>query len=47
LLRETGVALTPGTDFDQARGRSTLRLCYAGSADTIAQAAARLKSWRP
>lgn len=47
LLRETGVALTPGTDFDQARGRSSLRLCYAGSTDTIAQAASRLKSWRP
>jgi len=47
LLRETGVALTPGTDFDHARGRSSLRLCYAGSADTIAQAASRLKSWRP
>ena len=46
LLRETGVALTPGTDFDQARGRSTLRLCYAGATDTIAQAASRLKSWR-
>ncbi len=46
LLRETGVALTPGTDFDQARGRSSVRLCYAGSADTIAQAASRLKSWR-
>jgi aspartate/methionine/tyrosine aminotransferase len=47
LLRETGVALTPGIDFDPARGRSTLRLCYAGSTDTIAEAARRLKSWRP
>ncbi len=47
LLRDTGVALTPGTDFDHARGRSSLRLCYAGSTDTIAQAASRLKSWRP
>jgi aspartate/methionine/tyrosine aminotransferase len=47
LLHETGVALTPGIDFDPARGRSTLRLCYAGSTDTIAEAARRLKSWRP
>jgi len=47
LLHETGVALTPGIDFDPARGRSTLRLCYAGSTDTIAEAVRRLKSWRP
>ena len=46
LLRETGVALTPGIDFDLARGRSTLRLCYAGAAETIAAAARRLKNWR-
>ena len=45
LLRETGVALTPGTDFDPRRGRATLRLCYAGSAATIAEAARRLKAW--
>jgi len=47
LLHETGVALTPGIDFDPARGRSTLRLCYAGSTDAIAEAVRRLKSWRP
>jgi aspartate/methionine/tyrosine aminotransferase len=46
LLRETGVAVTPGTDFDPRRGRATLRLCYAGSAATIAEAARRLKAWR-
>jgi aspartate/methionine/tyrosine aminotransferase len=45
LLRETGVALTPGTDFDPRRGRATLRLCYAGSAAAIAEAARRLKAW--
>jgi len=47
LLHETGVALTPGIDFDRGRGRSTLRLCYAGSTSSIEQAVARLKSWRP
>ncbi len=46
LLHETGIALTPGTDFDPRRGRATLRLCYAGSAATIAEAARRLKAWR-
>jgi aspartate/methionine/tyrosine aminotransferase len=46
LLRETGVALTPGIDFDRDRGRGSLRLCYAGSADTIAEAVRRLKSRR-
>ncbi len=46
LLRETGVALTPGIDFDRDRGRGRLRLCYAGSADTIAEAVRRLKSRR-
>ena len=45
LLHETGIALTPGTDFDPRRGRATLRLCYAGSAATIAEAARRLKAW--
>jgi aspartate/methionine/tyrosine aminotransferase len=47
LLHETGVAMTPGIDFDPGRGRSTLRLCYAGSTSSIEQAAARLKAWRP
>jgi len=46
LLRETGIALTPGTDFDPRRGRATLRLCYAGSTATIVEAAHRLKAWR-
>jgi aspartate/methionine/tyrosine aminotransferase len=46
LLRETGIALAPGTDFDPRRGRATLRLCYAGSTATIVEAARRLKAWR-
>jgi aspartate/methionine/tyrosine aminotransferase len=46
LLRETGVALTPGTDFDPRRGHATLRLCYAGAPAAIAEAARRLKAWR-
>ncbi|MDE2228934.1 MAG: aminotransferase class I/II-fold pyridoxal phosphate-dependent enzyme [Alphaproteobacteria bacterium] len=46
LLRETDIALTPGTDFDPRRGRATVRLCYAGSRAIIAEAARRLKAWR-
>ena len=46
LLRETGIALTPGTDFDPRRGRATVRFCYAGSPAVVAEAARRLKAWR-
>ena len=46
MLREIGVALTPGIDFDPARGHQTLRLCFAGDSATIAEAARRLKAWR-
>ena len=46
MLREIGVACTPGTDFDPARGNATLRLSFAGTADTIAEAARRLRAWR-
>jgi len=46
LLDETGIAATPGTDFDPIAGRRFLRFSYAGSPDDIAEAARRLKSWR-
>jgi aspartate/methionine/tyrosine aminotransferase len=46
LLAETGVALTPGTDFDRARGHSTVRISFAGSEPVIAQALDRLAAWR-
>jgi len=46
MLAETGVACTPGTDFDPARGHATLRMSFAGSTTTIAEAARRLKTWR-
>jgi aspartate/methionine/tyrosine aminotransferase len=46
LLRDTGVAITPGVDFDPARGNGTVRLCFAGDTATIATAAQRLKDWR-
>jgi len=46
MLREVGVAATPGIDFDPARGSRTLRLCFAGDSATIAEAARRLRDWR-
>jgi len=46
LLAETGVAVTPGIDFDPLRGRHTLRFSYAGQASDIDRAAERLIAWR-
>ncbi len=45
LLAETGVAATPGLDFDAERGHRFLRLCFAGSNDACAEAMRRLKSF--
>ncbi len=46
MLREIGVACTPGIDFDRTRGQHTLRLSFAGASGTIAEAARRLRAWR-
>ena len=46
MLAEIGIACTPGTDFDRARGHAALRISFAGSTTTIAEAARRLKAWR-
>jgi aspartate/methionine/tyrosine aminotransferase len=45
ILRDAGVAVTPGLDFDPARGRGTLRFSYAGATDEIAEALRRLEAW--
>jgi aspartate/methionine/tyrosine aminotransferase len=45
MLAETGVAATPGIDFDTARGNRFIRFCYAGSFDDSAEAARRLETW--
>lgn len=47
ILDQTGVALTPGTDFDQARGRSSLRISFSGATDRIEEAIRRLTAWKP
>jgi aspartate/methionine/tyrosine aminotransferase len=46
MLAETGVAATPGKDFDAARGHRYVRFSYAGAAETVASAAQRLIAWR-
>jgi aspartate/methionine/tyrosine aminotransferase len=46
MLEETGVAATPGVDFDPARGHRFLRFSFAGSTADIAEAARRLVAWR-
>jgi aspartate/methionine/tyrosine aminotransferase len=45
MLAETGVAATPGVDFDAGRGHRFLRLSFAGSTDDMAEAARRLRAW--
>lgn len=45
LLRETGVAIAPGTDFDIGRGHATARISFAGTAETMAEAAKRIRRW--
>lgn len=45
LLRETGVATTPGTDFDRVEGRRTLRLSFAGDTASVTGAAKSLRAW--
>jgi len=45
MLAETGVAATPGLDFDPARGATTMRFSYAGATADMAEAARRLERW--
>lgn len=45
ILLEAGVAVTPGVDFDPARGHKTLRFSYARSTEDIVEGVKRLKSW--
>src|SRR5579884_234087 len=47
LLAETGVAVTPGLDFDPIHGNDWIRLSFAGPAEDIAEAAHRLSDWLP
>ncbi len=46
MLAETGIACTPGMDFDPYQGSRTLRFSFAGSTAEMVEAARRLQSWR-
>jgi len=46
MLEETGVATTPGIDFDPVRGKQFLRFAIAGPNDQMVEAARRLIAWR-
>lgn len=45
MLTETGVAATPGLDFDESRGNRFVRFSYSGPTAAMAEAVARLKQW--
>jgi aspartate/methionine/tyrosine aminotransferase len=45
MLEHAGVAATPGPDFDPEHGHEFLRFCYAGSADDMREAVARIGEW--
>ena len=45
-LQETGVAVTPGIDFDTVEGGRYLRFGYAGATEDIAEAVSRLERWQ-
>jgi aspartate/methionine/tyrosine aminotransferase len=46
MLREAGVAVTPGVDFDPQRGHRTLRFSFAGSTADMEEAVRRLANWK-
>jgi aspartate/methionine/tyrosine aminotransferase len=46
MLAETGVAATPGVDFDPGRGSHFMRFSFAGNLSDMAEAADRLRRWR-
>ncbi len=45
-LNDTGVAITPGVDFDPERGNRYVRFSFAGPFDHMAEAARRLIDWK-
>ncbi|MDG2474066.1 MAG: aminotransferase class I/II-fold pyridoxal phosphate-dependent enzyme [Paracoccaceae bacterium] len=45
ILEKTGVAITPGNDFDSLRGHKTVRFSFACSTNEVKEAMRRLSSW--
>ncbi|WP_437280584.1 aminotransferase class I/II-fold pyridoxal phosphate-dependent enzyme [Sorangium sp. So ce375] len=46
LLADTGVALTPGTDFDGAGGARYVRLSFAAPVEQVDEAVTRIVAWQ-
>ncbi len=46
MLREAGVAVSPGVDFDRTRGHRFVRFSYCGPEADMREAAERLRDWR-
>ncbi|HBK04678.1 MAG TPA: 1-aminocyclopropane-1-carboxylate deaminase [Acetobacteraceae bacterium] len=46
MLREVGVAVSPGVDFDRGRGNRFVRFSYCGPEDDMRAAAERLTHWQ-
>lgn len=46
ILAETGVAVTPGNDFDAQRGHGTLRFSFSRGEREVRDAAEALKNWK-
>ena len=46
MLSETGVATTPGIDFDEEHGSRFIRFSYAGATGDMEEAAERLRAWK-
>ena len=45
MLREAGVAATPGPDFDHDRGHRYMRFSFAGTEADIGEGIERLAKW--
>ena len=45
ILSKTGVALTPGIDFDRNSGSKTLRLSFSADTNTFRSGLKILKKW--
>ncbi len=45
LLRDTGVAIAPGVDFDQDTGHLSIRLSFSGETETIVRGVSRFGDW--
>jgi aspartate/methionine/tyrosine aminotransferase len=45
MLKATGVAVTPGIDFDTARGNRYVRISFASDRETVSRAADALIHW--